>query len=104
MINAVINRDASGRIRGFTVHNHGTGIVCAAVSMLVLNTVNSIEALTPAVFTCDCEEGGGFIRFALIESGAAECAGGAALLLDAMVLGLRSVEESYGSEIQLDEG
>ena len=43
MILAEIFRDESGGITGFTVQNHGESIVCAAVSMLVLNTVNSLD-------------------------------------------------------------
>ena len=69
------------------------------MSMLVINTVNSIEALTGESFTCDYKEDGGFIRFALSSAPGRE----SSLLLDAMVLGLRSVKERYGNEIKLKE-
>ena len=53
MILAGVTKDADGKITAFTVQNHGESYVCSAVSMLVLNTVNSIEALTGQQFDCD---------------------------------------------------
>lgn len=98
MISIAITRGADGDIRAFTARNHGASDVCAAVSLLVINTVNSIEALTDTAFSCDYKDDGGFIRFSLTDAPARE----AGLLLDAMLLGLRSVAEQYADEIKLD--
>ena len=98
MIDAHITID-DGKATAFTVTSHGESYVCGAVSMLVLNTVNSIEALTGQDFDCSYDDDGGYIRFAL--KGPRN--DGAGLLLDAMLLGLKSVQEQYPGEINLKE-
>ena len=102
MINATIFRDSKRRIKGFTVKNHGESFVCAAVSMLVLNTVNSIEFFTKDEFVCNLnEEDGGFLDFSLANP--ATITEGTRILLEAMVLGLMSAQEEYPDEIKLKE-
>jgi len=104
MINVRIYRNNEKQAIGFTVKNHGESLVCAAVSMLVINTVNSITSLTSlseSDFRCDYNEGGGFITFFLNET--TERDYGAGLLLDAMVLGLESVTEQHPKEVELKE-
>jgi uncharacterized protein YsxB (DUF464 family) len=83
-----------GVISGFTAENHGKSEVCAAVSLLILNAANSIEALTDAALDCEYNEAGGYIRFRLAGRHA-----DAELLLRAAELGVRSVEERYPGEI-----
>ncbi len=98
MISFKASRGKNGSLVGFTVKNHGRSDVCAAVSLFVLNTVNSIEALTDEPFKCDYKEEGGFIDFKLTEPPAgAE----AKLLLDSMELALNGLKEQYPSEIKL---
>ena len=103
MIDVEIHRSA-GQSVGFTVKNHGTSHVCAAVSMLVINTVNSIESLTrlgASGFACKHEDAGGFITFSLNKSSPRDAEAG--LLLDALVLGLCSVRDEHPSEISVVE-
>lgn len=99
MIFVELVRGTQGQWEAFTAKNHGSSEACAAVSLMVLNTVNSIEALTEQAFTCDYNEEGGFIRFALKEP----CEPEAALLLDAMLLGLKSVKQQYPKELTLKD-
>ncbi len=68
----------------------GQDIICAAVSVLMVNTANSIETLTEDGFTC--EEGDGYVAIA-IEQDASE---GAHLLMESLKLGLESIRETYG--------
>ncbi|MGN0335026.1 MAG: ribosomal-processing cysteine protease Prp [Lachnospiraceae bacterium] len=71
----------------------GYDIICAAVSALTVNTINSIEAFTEDDFEGDAQDGlvsWKFTRFPL--SGAAN------LLMDSLVLGLKNIQESYGKE------
>jgi len=98
MISAEIFRDKSG-IVGFTVKNHGKSHVCAAVSMLVINTVNSIETFTDDKFTCDYNEEGGYLAFTLNQTASV----GTAILLNAMVLGLTSTREQHPKQISIQE-
>ncbi len=70
----------------------GSDIVCAAVSALVLNTVNSIEAFSDARFWV--EEKDGRIHFTLENT---ECPK-AQLLMQSLQLGLQNIENEYGSQ------
>lgn len=86
----------SGQYAGFTVEGHagyaeeGQDIVCAAVSVLSLNTLNSIEAFTEDRFSGEQKDGYLSCRF---PEGLSEKA---VLLLDSMVLGLTDIQRSYG--------
>jgi len=102
MINATILHNNEGMAVGFTIKSHGDPIVCSAVSMLVINTVNSIQKLTAITeedYYLKCNEGG-FIGFALRRSSLRNA--GAGILLDALVIGLDSVSEQYPKDINFD--
>ena len=101
MIVAQLNKNKQGDIIGFSVKNHGESIVCAAVSMLALNTVNSIEAFTGDDFCCEYDEEGGYLKFALTSENTSESA---AVLLKALDLGLASTLENYPDEIAILKG
>ncbi len=83
---------------GFELNGHagyaeyGQDIVCAAVSMLAINTINSIEAFTGEVFTFDSKAEIGYLclRFSTPPKEQAK------LLCDSLILGLQSVEKEYG--------
>ena len=87
------------KITGFKVLGHagfaeyGHDIVCAAVSMLVLNTVNSIEAFTESVTAFHEEESKGAISL-MVEDPSED----AELLLKSLKLGLDSVRKEYGKK------
>jgi uncharacterized protein YsxB (DUF464 family) len=102
MINVEVFRDFTGKIVGFTIENHGETHVCAAVSMLAINTVNSIEAFTHDALTCEYNaEEGGYLSFSLTKKGFRS--EGAGALLDAMFLGLKSTRETHPEEISILE-
>ena len=71
----------------------GSDIVCAAVSALVINTINSIEEFTDDPFTCDCRDG-------MIESWefTNDLSAATELLMDSLMLGLTNIVEAYGEE------
>ena len=99
MIAIKIYKTAAGEIYGFSADSHGSGIVCAAVSILIQNTVNSIERFTEDKFECDYIESGGHLEFnhPLIRSGGESR--DASLLLNSMALGLHGVRDRYKKEI-----
>ena len=68
----------------------GYDIICAAVSVLMVNTANSLETLTDDSFSC--EEGDGYVALAVEDDASKE----AILLMDSLRLGLVSIRESYG--------
>ena len=90
MISVFIEKNRNG-YAGFTCKGHagyaehGNDIVCAAVSMLVINTINSLEKLTDCKFNC-------YIKVTFLE----ELSESARVLVDSMILGISSVEKQYG--------
>ena len=62
MIKVTIYQSSEGEILGFAIQGHagyaesGSDIVCAAVSVLAQNTVNSIEQFTQDGFSADVDE------------------------------------------------
>ena len=69
----------------------GYDIVCAAVSVLVINTVNSLEAFTEDSF--EAEEADGYVSFKFT----APVSERGKLLMDSLVLGLTEIEHSYNN-------
>ena len=75
----------------------GEDIVCAAVSSLSINTLNSIEVLTSDKFYENVDETRGFIEFHLTE----EISHDAQILMLSLILGLQSVAKSNRKYIKL---
>ncbi len=73
---------------------HGKDIVCAAVSMLVTNTINSIEAFTSDVFDYKEEPKKGYMEFKIISEATPETK----LLFKSLLLGLQMIQEEYGEK------
>ncbi|MBB2182934.1 ribosomal-processing cysteine protease Prp [Lachnospiraceae bacterium MD1] len=106
MINVSIYKNAENLITGFTLDGHanyseaGSDIVCAAVSALVINTINSIENFTSDRFELKQDEKKGFLEFHVISG----ISNNTNLLLSSMALGLYGVVEEYkGKYIKITE-
>ncbi len=69
----------------------GQDIVCAAVSALIINTVNSLEKFTAEKFEALDDDGFVRIRF----SGAMTAEG--RLLMDSLILGLTEIAHDYNN-------
>lgn len=102
VIKVTIVKNSNDDICAFEVKNHGKSIVCASVSMLVINTLNAIEVFTdePMLYQAD-EDEMGYIsaEFEDIKNGIHNEK--VALLLDTMELGLLSTEKNYKKEITI---
>ena len=100
MTNIIIRKNADGEYRGFKLEGHagsgeyGKDIVCAAISMLSINTVNSLEKFTDDVFSCDADPVKGYIEVNS-ENGFSEEGD---LLLKSFELGITGVYKQYGNE------
>lgn len=101
MITVSIYRNNKGDIYGFTVSDHSESFVCAAVSALVLNTVNSLEAFTDEPVRCTYEEAGGYLFCELPGIKNGNESHDADLLLSSMALGLRGIQMEYEGQITL---
>ena len=97
MIKVTIYQNSKQEISGFTLQGragyaeNGSDVVCAAVSVLAQNTVNSIERFTEDSFTVDVDEEVGELKLKLEPGYSKETA----LLLDSLILGLQGIEEEY---------
>ncbi len=93
MITVTIFKDARQEYVGFSLQGHaqagepGKDIVCAAVSVLAVNTVNSIEQLTEDLFTTNVQSG--LLSFTFKEKGSAA----SHLLIDSFILGIEGVRQ-----------
>ncbi len=104
MTRATFYQNSENQYVGFDVDSHagyaeeGEDIVCAAISALVINTVNSIETFTEDKFRVDVDEESASIRFRLEEAPSKECL----LLLNSLILGLQRMEdEQYADFIDI---
>ena len=100
MTTIVIEKSKAGEYKGFICKGHagyamkGGDIVCASISVLVINTINSMEKLAKEDMNVAADEKAGLIRCkfngALSEKGK--------LLMDSMVLGLSEIASQDGRQ------
>ncbi|MCR4740384.1 MAG: ribosomal-processing cysteine protease Prp [Lachnospiraceae bacterium] len=101
MISVKIYEDQEGQTKGFKVSGHalfdnkGRDIVCAGVSILTINTVNSIEKFLPdQKMQVNSDNRNGYIE-CILDGTISEKA---RLLLDTYVFGIENIEENYGKK------
>ncbi len=100
MIQITFHRTRTGDYHGFICSGHagygayGEDIVCAAVSALVINTINSLDKITGEAMDVTTDEESGTIR-CFFERPLQETS---RVLLDSLVLGLTRIEEQYGKK------
>ncbi|MDO4291996.1 MAG: ribosomal-processing cysteine protease Prp [Eubacteriales bacterium] len=96
----ILIRKTRDDYRGFTCTGHagyadsGSDIVCAAVSVLVINTMNAIEAYASQRMEAVMGEEDGVIDVSFPDP----VNDRTKLLLDTMVLGLTDIEKQYGKK------
>ena len=101
MIKVDIYQDQSDVVYGFRMEGHagyadaGEDIVCAAVSALVINTINSIEAFTEDTLEYAVHEEKDVVTFSITSRPVGQAA---ELLLKSLVLGLEGIEREYGKQ------
>jgi hypothetical protein len=75
----------------------GEDIVCSAVSILLINTANSIEAFTDSYLGSDSEDG--LLTLVLKDTVDEK----ARVLMDSLKMGLESIRDVYGDDyLQID--
>ena len=104
MTKVTFYQNHSGVYTGFKAVGHagsgdaGGDLVCTAISVLVINTINSIEQLTDDEFTVDSDEEKGMIRFRI----SAEHSREADILLRSLAIGLMSIESDETKQKFID--
>ncbi|MDD6811757.1 MAG: ribosomal-processing cysteine protease Prp [Lachnospiraceae bacterium] len=98
MTKVTFHKTKSGEYKGFICSGHagfadyGKDIVCASISVLVINTINSLEEIVKEKITVQMDE----------ESGKIVCSFDRPLretskvLVDSLILGLSQIEKQYG--------
>ncbi len=105
MIDITITRNENRMIIAFTISGHaffansGKDIVCAGVSAVSFGTVNAIEALTGVVPKTN-QGKNGFLHCDFQEFDNRDVQ----LLLEAMVVSLKTIELDYGKYIKIKSG
>lgn len=103
MISVTFFKDSDSQFVGFEFLGHagadeyGKDIVCAAISVLVINTINSIEEFTDDDFTCDINEEKGMISCHLN----GELSDESSILMKSLVLGVQGVREDNEKYIKI---
>ncbi|MCR4923569.1 MAG: ribosomal-processing cysteine protease Prp [Lachnospiraceae bacterium] len=101
MISATVGKSNKGdylyfRCKGHAEYSeHGRDIVCAAVSILVINTANAIEALTENKIK-GSDKGEIILEFPLGLDDKGK------LLMDTLVMGLSQIREQYVDFLELN--
>ena len=98
MTTVIIRKTVDGSYQGFTCMGHsgyagkGSDIVCASVSVLVINAVNSLEKLAGQKMEVSANDDTGFIhcRFSATLSYEGK------LFIDSMIMGLSEIAKQYG--------
>ncbi|GEP19548.1 ribosomal-processing cysteine protease Prp [Pediococcus argentinicus] len=108
MIQAWISKQ-DGQINGFKLTGHansgeyGQDIVCAAISVLSINTVNSIEKLTPiSPKVVSNNQEGGYMEVSVPDAMSPEAEQKVQLILSSFELGMKDISQSYGEYINLN--
>ncbi|MBO5371769.1 MAG: ribosomal-processing cysteine protease Prp [Lachnospiraceae bacterium] len=100
MILITIFRNQNGQYKGFDCLGHagyadaGEDIICAGVSALVINTINSIDCYTDEKFSFDSDEETGKIIVKFKKPAGHD----ADLFMKSLVLGLQGIQKNYGDE------
>jgi len=101
MIKARFFRNDNDRLYGFKIANHGNPIVCAAVSALTINTVNSIELLTGEKFSRFVCKRCGIIKISIPKLEEGNQSNDTELLLKSFLLGLTDIQKEYSKHIKI---
>ncbi len=110
MIEVEIHRNSDFTICGFCLTGHagfsesGDDIICSAVSILVINTINAIEKFTDEKYDMKAdEEEGGYIDYSLPLMKEGKKNHDAELLLETMLFGLKNIENEYSCYIKIND-
>lgn len=101
-VEAKIFRNKYKQIYGFEINGttnyaeDGYDIIAAGISMIVINTINSIDRLSKDKF--EDELGNGYAKCIVTNLKKGQGTKESEVLLESLKIGLESIEDSYGSE------
>ncbi len=101
MTEITIYKTKAGEYQKFTCEGHaayadsGQDIVCAAISVLVINTVNALDEITKEPIQVEADEEAGRISCSFLERHLRETS---VALMDSLAFGLSRIEAQYGKK------
>lgn len=111
MITLIVDRNHDGRISAFKMTGHagsgpyGYDLVCAGASAVSFGALNAVESLAGIRLDVRQSEKGGFLECICPETADTGARDKSQLILEAMLVSMRTIEESYGNYIKIyDEG
>ncbi|SFD57985.1 hypothetical protein SAMN05216238_102273 [Lentibacillus persicus] len=108
MINVSINRE-NNQIKQFELSGHaesgpyGYDLVCAGVSAVSFGAVNAVLTLSETELKIEQEDEGGFLRVTVPEDIPDETMQKAQLLLEGMLISLKTIEREYNEFINIKQ-
>jgi len=108
MIQVLVTRNEHGQVSEFEISGHaesgpyGHDLVCAAVSAVSFGAVNAVMELCE--FEPHIEQGGegGYLRVELPEQLSADTYDKAAMLLEGMIVSLKTIELDHGEYMTIN--
>jgi uncharacterized protein YsxB (DUF464 family) len=100
MTHVLIFKSKDGEYKGFNCIGHaeygdaGEDIVCAGISVLVINTINSLKELSGEKLSVTLNEEEGLIDCRFLT----QINEKSVLLMDSLILGLKGIKKQYGKE------
>lgn len=101
MIRIIIYKNSTNDITLISSEGHagyseeGQDIICAGVSALLINTINSIEYLTDDTFYIENDDSeAGLLKVRFLE----KLSNKGNLLLESFILGIKGIENDYGTD------
>lgn len=110
MVTITINRNEKGHIYSFTASGHagsgpyGHDLVCAGVSAVIFGAVNAILSLCDKNLSIEqAGEEGGYLRVDIPSIQEEKRCKNTQLLLEGMLISLRTIERDYKEHIKIQE-
>lgn len=109
MIKVTITRGQDRLIQSFEMSGHadsgphGQDLVCAGVSAISFGAVNAIHSLCQTKLEVEQGKNGGFLRCAVPTNIEQDTNEKIQLLLEGMLVSLKTIEQSYGKFIKIKD-
>ncbi|MED3571462.1 ribosomal-processing cysteine protease Prp [Cytobacillus praedii] len=106
MIDVTVIRNKSDKIQSFVISGHaffakrGKDIVCAGVSAVSVGAINAVHAITGVTPLIE-QKDDGFLSCEIPDKLPDDTYEKIQLLLEGMVVSLRTIEEEYGQHIKI---
>ncbi|OEH91471.1 ribosomal-processing cysteine protease Prp [Bacillus solimangrovi] len=109
MVNVEVKRDKHNHIQSFMLSGHadsgpyGYDLVCAGVSSVSFGAVNAVYELCQVPLEVEQAEDGGYLRCTVPANLDGQVANNVQLLLEGMLVSLRTIERDYAKHIKVTE-